>query len=473
MMISDVPRDLIYKYVEDINYFIGSNNEKSLEREFYDRLIRLPFIANSPYATNLVCTIFNNARYIYYLIDVEENSVSLCFYCYLTKAAEGIEDEETQKVITASTMALVYNWISYQLDHNREHVPELKKEIHNYFCEDKEADVLELKQMILHHFNGESDNTTSDSIDTFSALLIDGSELPIRLENHFDVPNLWNDGQLDHYDINDIAKGIDYIIEGLHVFFDSAKERRGFLEELKDVLNNQKLVSDKTDVIELAKRKIEQAIVCLRSEPKGHHTLGLDLSNISRVSEESIPESTESINKDTPVIEDVLERNTFQNIIINTNNFSINGDVTANHINNIHDNDVVNLKVGDGDNTPTRFPHCRTNDQGNNTLSFLIEKQFIPKETDTMSYLYLMGCTDERPSNISHIKWLKTKQLLREMLELWLKPLFDEKSFKKADMERKCPQIFVYKKNNKMKLAKNKPNPSTDSDKLFKFFATL
>ena len=239
------------------------------------------------------------------------------------------------------------------------------------------------------------------------------------------------------------------------------------------MLNNQKLVSDKTDVIELAKRKIEQAIVCLRSEPKGHHTLGLDLSNISRVSEESIPEITESINKDTPVIEDVLERNTFQNIIINTNNFSINGDVTANHINNIHDNDVVNLKVGDGDNTPTRFPHCRTNDQGNNTLSFLIEKQFIPKETDTMSFLYLMGCTNECSSVIDPIKWLKSKQLLREMLELWFNQLFEEKSFKKADMERKCPQIFVDKNNNKMKLAKNRPYPSMDSEELIKFFATL
>ena len=473
MMISDVPRDLIYKYVEDINYFIGSNNEKSLEREFYDRLIRLPFIANSPNATKLVCTIFNNARYIYYLINVEENSVSLCFYCYLTKAAEGIEDEETQKEITASTMALVYNWISYQLDYNREYVPELKKDSFRHFCENKEADVSELKQKIFLHYSEESDNTTSDSIDTFSALLIDGSELPIRLENHFDVPNLWNDGQLDHYDINDIAEGIDYIIEGLHEFFDSAKERRGFLEELKDVLNNQKLVSDKTDVIELAKRKIEQAIVCLRSEPKGLHTLGLDLSNISRVSEESIPEITESINKDTPAIEDVLERNTFQNIIINTNNLSITGNVTANHINNIHDNDVVNLKVGDGDNTPTRFPHCRTNDQGNNTLSFLIEKQFIPKETDTMNFLYLMGCTNECPSVIDPIKWLKSKQLLREMLELWFKPLFDEKSFKKADMERKCPQIFVDKDNNKIELAKNKPYLSTDSDYLEAFFATL
>ena len=90
-----------------------------------------------------------------------------------------------------------------------------------------------------------------------------------------------------------------------------------------------------------------------------------------------------------------------------------------------------------------------------------------------MSFLYLMGCTDERPSDISHIKWLKRKQLLREMLELWFNPLFEEKSFKKADMERKCPQIFVDKDNNKMELAKNKPYLSTDSDKLFKFFATL
>lgn len=474
MIYSEIPRALIYKDIEDKKVFIGSNNEKSLEREFYDRLIKLPFIANSPNATKLVCTIFNNARYIYYLIDVEENSVSLCFKCYLTKAAEGIEDKETQKKVAASTMALVCNWISYQLNHNREYVPELMEEIYKYFCEDKEADVLELKQKIFIHYSKENEMVNAKALNTFTALLIDDKELPVRTNlNDFDVPNLWNDGQLDHYDINDIAEGIDYIIVGLHEFFDSAKERRGFLEELKDVLNNQKLVSDKTDVIELAKRKIEQAIVCLRSEPKGHHTLELDLSYISRVSEESIPEITESINKDTPAIEDVLERNTFQNIIINTNKFSFNGSVTANHLNNIHDNDVVNLKVDDGDKTITCFPPCRTYEQGNNTLRFLIEKKFIPKDTDTMSFLYLMGCTDERPSNISQIKWLKNKQLLREMLELWFKPLLDEKSFKKADMERKCPQIFVSPKNNKMKLAKNRPKPSTDSDNLFIFFATL
>ena len=59
------------------------------------------------------------------------------------------------------------------------------------------------------------------------------------------------------------------------------------------------------------------------------------------------------------------------------------------------------------------------------------------------------------------------------MLELWFKPLFDEKSFKKADMERKCPQIFVDKDNNKIELAKNKPYLSTDSDYLEAFFATL
>jgi len=475
MIYSEIPRALIYKDIEDIKVFIGSNNEKSLEREFYDRLIKLPFIANSPYATKLVCTIFNNARYIYYLIDVEENSVSLCFKCYLTKAAEGIEDKETQKEVAASTMALVYNWISYQLNHNREHIPELNEDNHKYFCEDNEADVLELKQMILHHFNGESDNTTSDSIDTFSALLIDDKELPVRTNlNDFDVPNLWNDGQLDHYDINDIAEGIDYILEGFGDFLDSAKERRGFLEELKDVFDNQKFVSDKTDVIEKAQCRIKRAIACLKSEPKECPPPKTKFSFISEDYEPSTQNAIESINENTQVIEDVLEKNTVQNIFITTNKFSFNGNVTANHINNIHDNDMVNMSVGDrGDNTKTCFPPCRTYEQGNNTLRFLKEKQFIPENTDPISFLYLMGCTDECPSDISHIKWLKNKQLLREMLELWFNPLFEEKSFKKADMERKCPQIFVDKDNKKIKLAKNKHNLSMDEDELFNFFATL
>lgn len=250
MMISDVPRDLIYKYVEDINYFIGSNNEKSLEREFYDRLIRLPFIANSPYATNLVCTIFNNARYIYYLIDVEENSVSLCFYCYLTKAAEGIEDEETQKVITASTMALVYNWISYQLDHNREYVPELKKDSFRHFCENKEADVSELKQKIFLHYSEESKTATTNTINSFFRLIKCNnlhSNVETIIEDIRDLEEAADDASVD-----DVAKGIDFLIECCG----SVDNEYMFLNKILNRLANNNSQCNYSSTIDKLKRKL-------------------------------------------------------------------------------------------------------------------------------------------------------------------------------------------------------------------------
>ena len=66
-------------------------------------------------------------------------------------------------------------------------------------------------------------------------------------------------------------------------------------------------------------------------------------------------------------------------------------------------------------------------------------------------------------------KWLKTKQLARELLT-------HEKikgSLINAEVERQAPYIFVDENNKPLNLAKNKPTPSHDSDDLRKFLATL
>ena len=84
-----------------------------------------------------------------------------------------------------------------------------------------------------------------------------------------------------------------------------------------------------------------------------------------------------------------------------------------------------------------------------------------------------MGCTDDCPTDIKPIVWLKNKQLLREMLELWFKRLLDEKSLNKAKMEAICPHVFIDKKGESIALANNKQIGQIDSDKLANYFATL
>jgi len=67
------------------------------------------------------------------------------------------------------------------------------------------------------------------------------------------------------------------------------------------------------------------------------------------------------------------------------------------------------------------------------------------------------------------IQWLKNKQLLRELLT---HPKI-KCDLSIADMERLTPTMFVDKKGQSIKLAKNKVEPNEDSDKLRDFLATL
>jgi len=84
-----------------------------------------------------------------------------------------------------------------------------------------------------------------------------------------------------------------------------------------------------------------------------------------------------------------------------------------------------------------------------------------------------MGCTDECPQQLGPIVWLKNKQLLREMLELWFRRLIADKALSKARIEEICPQVFVGEDGLQLSLAKPKPVPSLESDELKKFFATV
>lgn len=143
----------------------------------------------------------------------------------------------------------------------------------------------------------------------------------------------------------------------------------------------------------------------------------------------------------------------------------------------VHDNEVVNLNVGNGNvevsKQPARFPVCLNYAQGEQALQFLKAGKFVPEETEPMNFLYQMGCTDERPAKVQTIVWLKSKQLLREMLELWFKRAIEEKTIKVARLEAICSQVFVNEKGEMIHLAKFKEYPSNDSEQIKVFFATI
>ena len=126
------------------------------------------------------------------------------------------------------------------------------------------------------------------------------------------------------------------------------------------------------------------------------------------------------------------------------------------------------LEVEDGHH----FPECRDVSQGEKLYRMLKDKQFVDESTERLNFLYQMGCTEERPMDVLPIKWLKNKQLLREMLEGWLQPIFNN-SFTKAMMERICPHVFINKKGEKLSLSKNKSQLSWESSEMEEFFQNI
>ena len=143
----------------------------------------------------------------------------------------------------------------------------------------------------------------------------------------------------------------------------------------------------------------------------------------------------------------------------------------------VHDNGIVNLSVGGGEvkvsKQPARFPACLDYEKGTKALEFLKGGGYVAKDTDSMNFLYQMGCTDERPEKVQTVVWLKSKQLLREMLEGWFAKLIAEEALKKVKMEAICPQVFVDDNGELIHLSKPREYPSNDSDNIKIFFATI
>jgi hypothetical protein len=102
------------------------------------------------------------------------------------------------------------------------------------------------------------------------------------------------------------------------------------------------------------------------------------------------------------------------------------------------------------------------NDTQRSLLYDLLKKdKFIPDDTDRDGFIWAFGGKNDKYTDFK-IKWLNNKQILRELVI----PLEHPDIKIKADYERLVPLVFIDDKNNPITLAKNKPVPSLESDKI-------
>jgi hypothetical protein len=110
---------------------------------------------------------------------------------------------------------------------------------------------------------------------------------------------------------------------------------------------------------------------------------------------------------------------------------------------------------------------------GQNMIFERLTTRYLPKDTNYSHLKFVFGGTaiPDKEKPFERLKWLRTKQLLRELLKG-----IKHTDTSIAELERQVPNFFVDKKNNPFSLAKNKEAPSAESDyikDLIKDLATL
>ena len=285
MNITEIPRTMVYKEIEVIKDILGNDSDKTLEREFYDRLVKRPFIKESNNPPKWIRTIFNNARYIYYLLICEEDDPSQCFKIYLSKAGEGTAETDMKSHITAATMALMYNWLDFNLHDNIFIVPETQEKIYQNFNKSIEKDIIKLKQEIYNYYSDKKETVKSEIKEDFLELLIEDYNFRTNMnESSFDVPYYQDFAKSWFFPVQDVAEGIDYIIDGLDIPFENNRERIGFLDEILNRFDKEQSSVTNYDVLELAKNKIECEKQRLLSTPKMQSSsLELSIDNLYTV----------------------------------------------------------------------------------------------------------------------------------------------------------------------------------------------
>lgn len=125
------------------------------------------------------------------------------------------------------------------------------------------------------------------------------------------------------------------------------------------------------------------------------------------------------------------------------------------------------------------FPPYISYEKGLSIYTFLTHKQdkcpkeFISSDTNTESFMYLMGCTPEIPHKLTTITWNYNKQLLRELVEQAFKGLIDSKAITKKRLEKIVPKVFVNCKGEPINLTKNKHVDSNESDSIRDYFTNI
>lgn len=116
------------------------------------------------------------------------------------------------------------------------------------------------------------------------------------------------------------------------------------------------------------------------------------------------------------------------------------------------------------------YPLEGTVEQGLRVMQQLVEGAFIAPTTDEASWLYLMGYTAACPSSLRRVVWLKNVQLAQEMLRLRCRPAIDRGQLTVARLTELAPLCFARPDGDVLRLAKNKEQPSVDSDRLKEIF---
>lgn len=113
-----------------------------------------------------------------------------------------------------------------------------------------------------------------------------------------------------------------------------------------------------------------------------------------------------------------------------------------------------------------RFPKL-SKERISKAFKFLVEKKLIDNNTQERHFLYWFSCNNEKPTDLKKIEWIGNKQLAREFLTGLYKG-----EIKVSQIEELTPLCF-FKNGTPMNLAKNKVVPSTISDDIKKFLATI
>ncbi|MBQ6051399.1 MAG: hypothetical protein IJL35_12505 [Bacteroidaceae bacterium] len=123
-----------------------------------------------------------------------------------------------------------------------------------------------------------------------------------------------------------------------------------------------------------------------------------------------------------------------------------------------------------GKEQPIQMPPHLTKEWTMRLYQFLVEKEFIDKQTPADDFLYLMGVTSIAPVKLKPINWLKTIQQLRLVLERSFQTPIHRGSLRKAEIERRAPYCFLNKGKKMEELSKPKEELSAEIDEIEIFF---